>query len=139
MNTTVPAPANSTPVIGVTDYQALTRLALEALAKNFDVATELSEKLENTWVSPNEQVSRDIVRMGSTVTYKAGEFIRTITLVYPDEANAEAGHISILTPIGVALLGLRPGQEVVWTSRSGQTNSLTVATVVRGVLASLTS
>lgn len=139
MNSSVSAPNNSTPEIGVTDYRALTRLALEALAKNFDVAAELSEKLENTWVLPNEQVSQDIVRMGSTVTYKVEGFTRTITLVYPDEADAEAGQISILTPVGVALLGLRPGQEVVWASRNGQRNSLTVATVFRGVLASLAS
>ena len=139
MNTTVSAPKNSTPVIGVTDYRALTRLALEALSKNFDVAAELSEKLENAWVLPNEQVSHDIVRMGSTVTYKVDGFTRTVTLVYPDEADAEAGQISVLTPVGVGLLGLRPGHEVVWASRNGQRYSLTVATVVRGVLASLAS
>jgi regulator of nucleoside diphosphate kinase len=139
MNISVSEPNNSMPVIGVTDYRALTRLALEALSKNFDVAAELSEKLENTWVLPNEQVSHDIVRMGSTVTYKVEGFTRTITLAYPDEADAEAGQISILTPIGAALLGLRPGQEVVWASRNGQRNSLTIDTVVRGVLASLAS
>jgi regulator of nucleoside diphosphate kinase len=54
---------------------------------------------------------------------------RTVILVYPDEANVDAGKISILTPIGAALIGLSAGQSIEFQTPSGGWRSLTVIAV----------
>ena len=43
-----------------------------------------------------------------------------MTLVYPPEADIDAGRISVPTPIGTALLGLAEGQSIDWTARDGR-------------------
>lgn len=119
------------PVIGVTDFHALSRLALVALANNFDVGPELSEKLENTWVLADDQVSPDTVCLGSAVSYEVDGDQRQVIIVLPDEVDANRGRLSVLTPVGVALMGLKPGQRGEWHSRDGRRRELTVSSVVR--------
>ncbi|WP_080868004.1 nucleoside diphosphate kinase regulator [Agrobacterium tumefaciens] len=124
-------PSQAVPVVEASDYSALVDVAYEALVKDFDVATELIDRLERSIVVPNGQLGRDVVRLGSTVTYDVeGACRRTITLVYPAKLDAEGARISVLAPIGVALLGLRPGQRGQWFARDGQANELTVIHVI---------
>jgi regulator of nucleoside diphosphate kinase len=54
--------------------------------------------------------------MNSEVVYEdfATGARRTVRLVYPKDADASRGWISVLAPIGSALLGLRVGQEIEW-------------------------
>ena len=68
--------------------------------------------------------------MGSTLhfTTDAGEE-RTVTLVFPGEADIAEGRISVLTPIGIALIGLAAGQSMDWTARDGRIHRLTVDSV----------
>jgi regulator of nucleoside diphosphate kinase len=54
---------------------------------------------------------------------------RRITLVFPGEADIAEGKVSILTPIGAALIGLSVGQSIDWTARDGRTHRLTVESV----------
>jgi regulator of nucleoside diphosphate kinase len=54
---------------------------------------------------------------------------RTISLVYPGQADIAQGRISILTPIGAALIGLRVGQSIDWTARDERTHQLTVQSI----------
>jgi regulator of nucleoside diphosphate kinase len=70
--------------------------------------------------------------MGSTVEFRSdtGQQ-RRVTLVYPGEADFAQGRISILTPIGAALIGLSPGQSIAWTSRDGRQHRLTVLSVAQ--------
>jgi regulator of nucleoside diphosphate kinase len=52
--------------------------------------------------------------------------IYIVTLVYPAESDIEKGRVSVLTPIGAALLGLSQGQSIEWNTRSGEPRQLTV-------------
>jgi regulator of nucleoside diphosphate kinase len=61
-------------------------------------------------------------------TTDAGED-RTVTLVFPGRADIAEGKVSVLTPIGVALIGLAVGQSIDWTARDGRTHRLTVRDV----------
>ena len=45
---------------------------------------------------------------------------RTVRVVYPREADSTRGHISVLAPIGSALLGLRVGQSIEWDLPKGR-------------------
>ncbi len=124
------------PFIGATDYSRLSRLAYQSLSKDFDIAAELIEKLERPCVLPDDQVPPDVVRIGSRVTCEAEDRSRrTFTLVYPDDVDAERARISVLTPVGVALLGLRPGQRIEWFSRDGRKTHLIIVRVADDVIA----
>ena len=138
MSNCVPSSRQQTSVLGASVYSSLMYLAHAALAKDFDVAAELIDKLETSIVVPDGQSPHDTIRIGSTVTFDVeGASRRTITLVYPDEVDAETARISVLTPIGVALLGLRQGQRGQWLSRDGQPNDLTVVGVAEKQFADL--
>ena len=52
-----------------------------------------------------------------------------VTLVYPADANIDAGKISVLTPIGTALIGLSVGQSIGWSARDGRSHRLAVLSV----------
>jgi regulator of nucleoside diphosphate kinase len=67
--------------------------------------------------------------MGSIVEFSSDAGQRRVTLVYPVEADIAEGRISILTPIGAALIGLSQGQSIAWTARDGRRHRLTVLEV----------
>ena len=54
---------------------------------------------------------------------------QTVTLVYPREADIAEGKVSVLTPIGTALIGLAEGQSILWPTRTGTSKRLTVLKV----------
>jgi len=55
--------------------------------------------------------------------------VRMVQLVFPVDADMEADRISVLTPIGAALIGLSEGQSIEWRTRSGEWKTLTVLKV----------
>lgn len=114
-------------IVSQTDQQRLTVLAMDALNRSPDVASELIAEMERARVVPS--VPASVVRMGSAVTYKADGRERRVTLVFPGEADIGSGKISILTPIGTALIGLSEGQSIAWTARDGAERHLTVLKV----------
>ncbi|RUM99123.1 nucleoside diphosphate kinase regulator [Pseudaminobacter arsenicus] len=118
--------------ISATDHARLSTLANTTAERNAEVADELFAELDRARVTPDSSMSDDIVQMGSTVEFKpdTGES-KTVTLVFPGDADISAGKVSILTPIGTALLGLAPGQSIQWTARDGRTHELNVIKVYR--------
>ena len=116
--------------ISKTDYDRLSALANSFAARNPDASDELFAELERARVVADKSVSADIVQMGSTVTFKpdTGE-AKTVTLVFPGMADISEGKVSILTPIGTALIGLSPGQSILWTTRDGHRHELSVLAV----------
>ncbi len=129
------APKNTNhrkPAISVTrsEHARLLRLAGSITVQNPDVADALQDELERARVVPDDRIPADVVRMGSAVRFTSdlGED-RQVTLVYPAEADISEGRVSILTPIGAALIGLSAGQSIDWTARDGRVHRLTVETV----------
>lgn len=119
-------------VIGQIDHDRLMRLANDALDRIPEVADDLLLELERAKVVKDTAVPEDVVRMGSTVEYEADDGQhRTVTLVFPAEADIAQGRISILTPIGGALIGLAAGQSIDWTARDGRNHRLTVLSVTK--------
>jgi regulator of nucleoside diphosphate kinase len=117
-------------VISKTDHGKLTQLANGLLERKPELADNLLNELERARVAEDKAIPARTIRMGSTVTYKTGESAeRTVTLVYPGDADIEKGKISILTPIGTALLGLSVDQTIDFTSNDGRAHKLTVLTV----------
>ncbi len=120
-----------TIVVSQTDYDRLIALAEGAPEHLADAAEELTAELERAKVKPDKRLPADVVRMGSTVEFRSNDGReRRVTLVYPGEADIAQGKISILTPIGAALIGLAPGQSMSWTARDGKLHELSVLAVV---------
>lgn len=112
------------------DHERLTRLAESLSNSNPDLADDLFGELERARLVDSLERRPEIVRMGSTLrfTTDTGEE-RTVQLVYPAEADIAEGRISVLTPIGIALIGLAAGQSMDWTARDGRVHRLTVDSV----------
>lgn len=120
-------------VISDADHGRLMRLADSLYDNAPELADALIGELERADVKPAGKVPTDTVQMGSAVEYETGEEKRRVILVYPGEAEISAGKVSILTPIGTALIGLSPGQSIAWTARDGREHRLTVLCVEQGV------
>ncbi len=110
------------------DFERLNRLANAALDTLPRTAEFLAREVERANVVDSSAMLQGVVRMGSQVEFRddtTGQ-ARRVTLVYPDEADMDAGRISVLTPIGAALVGLSAGQSIEWQTPSGGWRSLTV-------------
>lgn len=114
----------------MSDHEALTRLAEKAAERDQAGGEELLAELDRARVVSDTSLKSGIIRMGSALRYTTdtGED-RTATLVFPGEADISAGRISILTPIGAALIGLAQGQSIDWEGRDGRVHRLTIESV----------
>jgi regulator of nucleoside diphosphate kinase len=95
------------------------------------VAHFLTQEMERASVVADKSDLRDVVRMGSQVRYcddKTGE-VRDVALVYPHEADITLKRVSVLTPIGAALIGLSVGQTIEFRTPGHNKRSLTVLAV----------
>jgi regulator of nucleoside diphosphate kinase len=113
------------------DHERLTQLATAATDTFPEVAAELADELARARVLAKGRHLDDAVRMGSEVLFRDETTGRetTVTLVYPQDADIAQGRISILTPVGTALIGLSVGQSINWTTRGGGVKRLTVQAV----------
>lgn len=112
------------------DHGRLTSLARALLDRAPETAEELLSEMDRAVVTDAAAMPADVVRMGSTLTIRgqSGDAQR-ITLVYPGEADIAENRISVLTPMGMALIGALVGQVVCWSSRGGRELSVTVEAV----------
>lgn len=112
------------------DHDRLTGLARAFLDRAPETAEDLLSEMDRAVVTDAAAMPADVVRMGSTVTINGeGENTQRITLVYPGEADIAENRISVLTPMGTALIGATVGQVVCWSSRGGRELSVTVEAV----------
>ena len=112
------------------DYDRLLAMAEGAAKRDPGAANLLMRELDRASTKapgPEEY----IVRMQSHVRFRDESTgrIREVQLVYPERADSAAGRISILTPVGAALIGLSKGQSMKWNDRSGKRKCLTVLDV----------
>ena len=118
-------------IVSQADYERLTDLANASLHRLPEVAQELLAEMDRAKIVAEDAVPADVVRMGSTVTFKSDDgHTRTLKLVYPVEESLDQHRISVMTPVGAALIGLGVGQSISWTARDGKHHRLTVTKVV---------
>lgn len=120
--------------IGETDADTLTSLALDAQTRMPEVARLLLAEIDRAKVVADNKVPADTVRMKSSVRFvdEASGVERQMQLVYPRNADIEAGRLSILTPVGAGLIGLKEGQTIIWPDRSGHEHRLRIIAVTPG-------
>lgn len=124
------AAAPDWPVVTATDrarlHRWLKRLPAEALA------AELMDLIDSADEVAPQDVPADVVTMNSQVVLgqAPGEGERRLTLCYPPDADVAAGRVSVLSPVGMALLGRRQGDAVELTGPDGQRDTLRILGVV---------
>ena len=96
-----------------------------------DTEALLNELARATIVEPWE-VPPHVVTMNSTVRFLVGGIDEELrrTLVYPKDADAQEPHLSVLTPVGSALLGLAQGDTIAWLQQDGRPIDVTVLEVL---------
>jgi regulator of nucleoside diphosphate kinase len=112
------------------DFEQLSMLARAAANSMPDLASILLDELDRAHVLP-EGRAEQTVYMGCEVEFRdetTGR-VQTVTLVYPGEADISQGKISVLTPIGTALIGVQAGDSITWETRTGELRKLTVLQV----------
>lgn len=112
-------------IISNDDHDQLNILLCSRLALAFGDRVHvqsLRDELNIATLVPSEDVPPDVVTMNSTVRIRDvhSKEIDTYTLVYPQDADIAEGKLSILAPIGTAILGYRVGDLVRWQVPSGQ-------------------
>ncbi|MFE8596248.1 nucleoside diphosphate kinase regulator [Archangium violaceum] len=115
-------------VVTSTDMERL-RTLIDTTAG--DKADALDAELLRAEVVEPTQVPPDVVTMNSRVVYRdedTGE-TREVTLSYPQDASLEQGRVSVLAPVGAALLGLSVGQEIDWELPGGKLKRLRILSV----------
>ncbi|MDF0604924.1 nucleoside diphosphate kinase regulator [Neisseriaceae bacterium TC5R-5] len=112
---------STSPAITVSslDYERLAAL-LEECESSHPTAAALEAELERADVVEPDMMPAGIITMNSTARVRLADTQeKQLTLVYPREANSDEGKISVLAPIGAALLGLSIGQSIEWPTPAG--------------------
>lgn len=120
--------ANRKLIIKNSDYEKLQSL----IERSSSPAAEFLEaEILGADVVVDKQFPVDAVAMGSTVTFKRKGSSETsrYSLVYPQQSDIEEKKISILSPVGSALIGLRTGGEIDWPMPNGKLSHFEVVEV----------
>jgi len=101
------------------DYNAITQHVKPS--DHVDNTMSLAYELSRATIVKNDALPKDRVRIGSTIKIKDLDTQNhlSFTLVLPDKADVKNQKISILTPIGSALIGFKEGDEVEWKMPAG--------------------
>ncbi len=107
-------------IISESDAEKLDELLAAVSQKEFPGTANLEQELDRASIVPSSQIPENVVTMNSRVRFKdihsAKSFI--LTLVYPKDAGQQET-VSVLAPIGSALLGLSVGQKISWPKPAG--------------------
>lgn len=121
-----------TIIINRLDAERLQRLIDAASDKDMAVAESLETELERGEIVEPEEIPRDVISMNSQVQFsdlnRNKEIVRT--LVYPRSLAETEDGLSVMAPIGAALLGLRVGDIIDWTLPDGSEAKLRIDAVL---------
>lgn len=108
-------------IISSRDADRLDEL-LDSLPRDaFPGRAELESELSRAQIVAPEEVPGTVVTMNSTVRFRveSSQEAFSLDLVYPGDIDASSSKISILAPVGSALLGLSQGDEIEWPKPGG--------------------
>ena len=115
-------------LVGQRDLDRIHALLRNAKTEQADL---LYDELDAATIVYDDMLPDDVVTMHSTVRFVdlASSVASTVTLVYPDEVGRTPQGVSILAPVGAALIGLRVGEIIEWPLPNGGARKLEVVAV----------
>lgn len=115
-------------IINEFDAERIDRLLEQPAYANSPVANALNDELDRAQMCAPEAMPHDVVSMNSQVKFRdltTGEE-RVRTLVFPANMTDSATQLSVMAPVGAALLGLRTGSTIHWELPGGASTHLEV-------------
>ncbi|MEF9979432.1 MAG: nucleoside diphosphate kinase regulator [Thermomonas sp.] len=115
------------------DVERIEALLEQPSFRSLDTSA-LQEELGRAELAEPAAIPGDVITMNSTAQVRVddplqGAHEHEVTLVYPREADGSADKVSILAPVGSALLGLRVGDAIDWPLPGGRDARLQVLAV----------
>jgi regulator of nucleoside diphosphate kinase len=112
-------------VLAKEDYEIImsyVRKGLPTITFSRKDIEELETELKKAKLVEKKELPEDIVRLNSTVVIKEEKENKVIelTVVTPEKANIKQRLVSVMSPIGTALIGFRKGQRVKWQVPAGK-------------------
>lgn len=125
---------NSKPgiVVSSRDMDRLEALLDSLPDQSLPGVAALRDELDRADVVEPADMPPTVVTMNSTVRFhmETSEKDFSLTLVYPRDVDGTAGKLSILAPVGSALLGLSVGDEIEWPRPNSGSIKVTIAEVL---------
>jgi regulator of nucleoside diphosphate kinase len=124
---------NNSIIISERDYSSLVNMLESLSSGDFRKASFLEEEMLRADIVTSENMPDEVVAMNSNVRFmdmESGEMLG-VRVTYPWDSNIDEGKVSVLAPLGTALLGLGVGQEISWPLPNGRTKNLRVIEVER--------
>lgn len=128
----MPHPAQMPPItVTSRDLARLEQLLDAPALRQLPAALALGEELGRANVVAPDQVPDGVVTMNSTLTCvdELSDQQHQLTLVYPQDADPDAGKVSVLAPVGSALLGLSVGDRIDWLAAGARKLRLRVQAI----------
>ena len=123
------------PPITLLDSEAdiLSNLALAATERSSLAADLLLQELDRATAASLSELPPDVVTMMSHVSFvdEATGDRHSVQLVYPKDADMTDNRLSVLTPVGAGLIGMRQGDAIDWPNRVGTVRRLRIVEVVQ--------
>jgi regulator of nucleoside diphosphate kinase len=117
--------------IGESDYDLIAAFALRIERSDPELSRTIFDEIDRAQIHADKDLPAHVVAIGSEVEFvdeRNGE-VRRMTLVLPGEAEVEAGRISVMSPMGVGLIGLSEGQSIDWPYPDGRPRTLRIGSV----------
>ncbi|WP_409309073.1 nucleoside diphosphate kinase regulator [Pectobacterium sp. B1J-3] len=110
------------------DAERLDMLLEQPAFAGSNIAQALNDELDRAEILPSANIPSDVVTMNSRVRFRDlianEEHIRT--LVYPATVKDSKEHLSVMAPLGAALLGMHVGNTIVWQLPNGEETHIEV-------------
>jgi regulator of nucleoside diphosphate kinase len=113
------------------DYDVIADLALRMRRGAPDLSNLALDEIDRAHLHPAGALPGGVIAIGSEVEFLEEEtgLARRVTLVLPTDADIEAGKVSVMTLVGLGLIGLRAGQTIEWPRPDGSPRTLRIKSV----------
>lgn len=120
-------------IIDAGHYEQLVALAMRSRNHAPELARRLLDEIERARVLPSRDMPADVVTIGSEVEFRDEDTgrVETVRIVLPQDASIDERRVSVLAPIGAALIGLAVGQRIDWEVGGGRIRRITVVCASR--------
>jgi regulator of nucleoside diphosphate kinase len=113
------------------DHVRISKL-LQRPGPSADTLNRVEDLIHSAELVSSYKVPANVVTMYSQVLIADGQTgqQRKLTVCYPHDADAEAGFVSVLSPVGAGLLGLKKGRTASWRTPDGSTASAKIVDIL---------
>lgn len=120
------------PIVSGFDLERLDTIIGTLAERDKPIKDRLIQKLDRAEILDSKDIPQNIVTLNSTVQFRLSNAKQTLkmTLTLPSRKPQPEDSISILTPTGIAMLGLAEGSDVTFTLANGDTATLWIDKVI---------